>query len=62
MSFFNVTKGSAEPPEEVGIYPSLRCGLCGEKVMEPRARVKGGKIICIPCLGASGSMDEMERG
>lgn len=38
-----------ELPEEAHIYPSIRCEMCGEKVMEPRARVKEGKIVCIPC-------------
>lgn len=37
-------------PEEAKIYPSLRCAICNEKVMEPRARVKDGKIVCIPCF------------
>lgn len=36
-------------PPEAQIYPGVRCAICGEKVMEPRARVRGGKIICIPC-------------
>ncbi|PIW86912.1 MAG: formylmethanofuran dehydrogenase, partial [Nitrospirae bacterium CG_4_8_14_3_um_filter_41_47] len=27
-----------------------RCALCGEKMMEPRARIKDGKIVCIPCF------------
>ena len=37
------------PPPEAKLYPGVRCAICGEKVMEPRARVKGGKIVCIPC-------------
>ncbi|MDD5451312.1 MAG: FmdE family protein [Desulfovibrionales bacterium] len=37
------------PPPEAKLYPGVRCAVCGEKVMEPRARVKGGKIVCIPC-------------
>ena len=45
-----VTKGKMKLPEEAEIYPSLRCAICGEKVMEPRARVKDGKIVCIPCF------------
>ena len=36
-------------PEEARIYPSIRCAVCGEKVMEPRARVTEGKMVCIPC-------------
>jgi len=47
---FDVRKGKIEPPEEARIYPSIRCAVCGEKVMETRARVKQGKIMCIPCF------------
>mgnify|MGYP001579762133 CR=1 FL=1 len=46
---FTITKGRMELPEEAEIYPSIRCSLCGEKVMKPRAKVKDGKILCIPC-------------
>ena len=49
-----VTKGLQTLPEEARIYPSIQCGGCGEKVMEPRARVKGGKILCIPCFEREG--------
>jgi formylmethanofuran dehydrogenase subunit E len=51
---FKVVKGKMDLPEEAKIYPSLRCGACGEKVMEPRARVKDGKIVCIPCFEIDG--------
>lgn len=37
-------------PEEAKIYPSVRCECCGEKVMEPRARLRDGKVLCIPCF------------
>jgi formylmethanofuran dehydrogenase subunit E len=47
---FKFTKGKFDLPEEAKIYPSLRCAVCDEKVMEPRARVKDGKIVCIPCF------------
>jgi len=47
---FKVIKGKMNLPEEAKIFPSIRCALCGEKVMEPRARVKDGKIVCIPCF------------
>ena len=47
---FKVVKGRMDMPEEAKIYPSLRCAACGEKVMEPRARVRDGKIVCIPCF------------
>ena len=45
-----VTKGKMDLPEEAKIYPSLTCAICSEKAMEPRARVKNGKIVCIPCF------------
>lgn len=47
---FKVVKGKFDLPEEAKIYPGLRCAVCDEKVMEPRARVKDGKIVCIPCF------------
>jgi formylmethanofuran dehydrogenase subunit E len=45
-----VTKGRQKLPKEATIYPSIQCAECSEKVMEPRARVRGGKILCIPCF------------
>lgn len=47
---FNIKKGKMKLPQEAEIYPSIKCAICGEKVMEPRARVKDGKIVCIPCF------------
>jgi formylmethanofuran dehydrogenase subunit E len=50
VKLLKVTKGKMDLPEEAKIYPSLSCAICGEKVMEPRARVKDEKIVCIPCF------------
>jgi len=49
-----VTKGWQKLPEEARIYPSIQCDECKERVMEPRARVRSGKIICIPCFEREG--------
>jgi len=49
-----VTKSKQDLPDEARIYPSMQCDKCKEKVMEPRARVRGGKIICIPCFMREG--------
>lgn len=46
---FKIKKERMSIPEEAYLYPSIRCAICGEKVMEPRARIKHGKIVCIPC-------------
>lgn len=49
-----VTKCREKLPEEARIYPSIQCDECKEKVMEPRARVRSGKILCIPCFKREG--------
>ncbi len=36
-------------PEKARIFPSVTCASCGEEVMEPRARLKNGKPVCLPC-------------
>lgn len=40
-----------EFPGKARIFPSVECAECGEYVMEPRARVKNGELVCIPCAG-----------
>ena len=45
-----IRRGKMILPVEARIYPGIRCAVCGEKVMEPRARVTEGKMVCIPCL------------
>lgn len=41
---------SVEPlPQKAQIRPSVRCEICGEKTMETRIRLVGGKTACIPC-------------
>ena len=37
-------------PDEAKIYPSVSCEICKEKTMEPRLRLKNGKMLCIPCF------------
>ena len=48
----SITHGQMELPPEARIYHSLRCSRCGEKVMEPRAVLRGGQPHCIPCSEA----------
>lgn len=37
------------PPEKAKVFATVKCGYCGEEVMEPRARIKNGQVACIPC-------------
>ncbi len=46
-----IEKVNIKVPAYARIFASVRCALCGESVMEPRARVKDGKHICLPCSG-----------
>jgi formylmethanofuran dehydrogenase subunit E len=41
----------SEIPERARISGSVQCAICGEMVAEHRARVKNGKIVCMPCAG-----------
>jgi formylmethanofuran dehydrogenase subunit E len=45
-----ITRFRISLPPEARIYPSIRCEMCGEKMAEPKARVKDGRIVCIPCF------------
>lgn len=49
-ALLKMTKVKVSLPQEARIYRSLSCGMCGEKMAEPKARVKEGKIVCIPCF------------
>jgi formylmethanofuran dehydrogenase subunit E len=47
--FCEVKYVNIDLPSKARIFTSHPCAECGEWVMEPRARVKDGKIVCIPC-------------
>lgn len=47
---FEIRKVKVELPAAASIYPTVQCSECGEGVMEPRARLKAGKVVCIPCF------------
>jgi len=48
---FKIERKRIEVPEYAPIFASVRCAICGEAVMETRARVKDGKFVCIECAG-----------
>jgi formylmethanofuran dehydrogenase subunit E len=47
---FNVKRLKISVPEYAPIFSSVRCSMCGEKVMESRARIKDEKPVCIDCV------------
>jgi len=47
---FKISRATMTLPDEAKIYASLRCAVCGEKMMEPKARMKNGEIVCMPCF------------
>jgi len=48
---FDIKRITVEVPAYARIFASVRCSVCGENIMEPRARIKDRKSICIPCSG-----------
>lgn len=48
--FLTIESVTTPPPTQARIRNSVRCAICGERFMESRARVAGGKIVCISCF------------
>jgi len=48
---FTVQRLQVQVPPRSRIFASVRCAVCGESVMETRARIKDGRPVCIPCSG-----------
>ncbi|MDY0341653.1 MAG: FmdE family protein [Coriobacteriia bacterium] len=47
--FADISDVEVELPDKAGSFPTVTCSVCGEGVMEPRARVRDGKPCCLPC-------------
>ena len=48
---FDVKRTTTQVPAYSRIFASVKCSICEENVMEPRARVQNGQPVCIPCSG-----------
>ena len=48
---FSIERITIPVPSYSRIFANVKCSICGENVMESRARIKEGKPICIPCSG-----------
>lgn len=48
---FTIQPVTVNVPVYAGIFPSVLCSVCGESILEPRARVRNGKPVCLGCSG-----------
>jgi len=46
---FDIKKVTVDVPAYARIFASVKCSVCGENIMEPRARMKEGKPVCLAC-------------
>jgi len=47
----DIKKVTVDVPSYARIFSSVKCSVCGENIMEPRARMKNGNPVCLPCSG-----------
>jgi formylmethanofuran dehydrogenase subunit E len=47
---FAVRQVREQLPPPARIFRSVQCEMCGEGVMEPRARLMDGKVVCPECF------------
>ncbi|MGM0365186.1 MAG: FmdE family protein [Actinomycetota bacterium] len=50
---FDIRKQKIEVPGYAPIHDSVTCSICGESVMETRARIKEQEPACISCMGGA---------
>jgi formylmethanofuran dehydrogenase subunit E len=48
---FDIRREAIEVPAYARIFASVKCSVCGESVMEPRVRMRGGEPVCLACSG-----------
>ncbi len=46
---FNIKWVEMKLPIEARVFDTIQCEYCGENVMEPRGRIRAGKIACMDC-------------
>lgn len=47
--FLKIEPAASAPPSQATIRSSVRCAECGVRFMESKGRLKGGRLVCIPC-------------
>lgn len=48
---FSISRMKVDVPDYAHIFASACCSSCGESIMEPRARLTDGQVVCLPCSG-----------
>jgi formylmethanofuran dehydrogenase subunit E len=48
---FSITHLKIKVPAYARIFASVKCSVCGENIMEPRARIQENKPVCLSCAG-----------
>ena len=48
---FSISRLKIEIPTYARIFASVKCSVCAENTMEPRARLIGGQYFCLSCSG-----------
>ncbi len=46
---FKIEKIKVDLPPPSVMALSVKCAICGENIMETKARVKNGQTVCLPC-------------
>lgn len=46
---FSVRRVNIQTPPRARVFPTVKCTECGEGVMEPRARLQEGRVVCPAC-------------
>jgi formylmethanofuran dehydrogenase subunit E len=49
---FSIRHIKIEVPASARNFGSAKCAVCGENLTESRARLKGGKPVCLSCAGS----------
>jgi len=47
---FDISEVNFDLPKKAVIFATIQCSRCGEGVMEPKARIREGKIVCPDCF------------
>ncbi len=53
---FEIKEVNVNLPQKAAVFTSVKCSQCGEGVMEPKARMREGNIVCPDCF------DDYSRG